>query len=283
MLGYRAGTKGGFGVYYETLVALHGVLDRHPWAAHLSCGDQGSELYDLAMRRSEAYGWYSTGGWTYEYQGWGEARVVQDPGRWADCMAGGDWTSDGEVRELAWMTADIPVDVREPRLPILHVARILSDAVHRIGRVRFTGLHAVLPLRELAGDASDDLEAMRGWFALADPSGSVPVSVTAAASPATAGKAAAVCAAIEERLGGLGRAEVAGGRLDVSGMADLNGDHGYHKSRERGVLRFACRVPEWSLDAAVWLVEVVGDALRATGCAEQVVVSASLAARPDAG
>lgn len=268
-------------MYYETLVALHGVLDRYPWAAHLACDDTGSPLYDLAMRRSEGYGWYSTGGWTYKYEGWGEARIVQDPGRWADCLAGGDWTQDGEVRELAWMSADIPVDVREPRLPVLHIARILSDAVHRIGRVRFTGLHAVLPLHELVGDASDDLEAMRNWFALADPSASVPVTVTVGAGPTAWGKETAVCSAARERLGDIAEIDVAAGRLDVSGMADLHGEHGYNKSRERGVLRFTCRTREWSPDVAVWLVEVMGDALRATGCAEQVVVTASLAATPD--
>ncbi|MFG2092263.1 hypothetical protein [Streptomyces sp. NPDC048612] len=267
-------------MYYETLVALHGVLDRYPWAEHITCDDTGSELFGLAMRRSEAYGWYSTGGWTYPFKGWGEARVVQDPGRWADCLAGGDWTQDGRVRQLAWMSADIPVDVREPRFPVLHVARILSDAVNRIGLVRFTGLHAVLPLQELVGDASDDLEEMRDWFALADPSTSVPVSVTVAAGPAVSGKAAAVCGAVGERLGGLAEVEVAAGELDLSGMADARGEHGYNKGRERGVMRFACRAREWSPDVAVWLVEVVSDALRATGCAEQVVVTVSLASPP---
>ncbi|MET7622669.1 hypothetical protein [Streptomyces sp. NPDC005408] len=269
-------------MYYETLVALHGVLDRYPWAAHITCGDTGSELYDLAMRRSEAYGWYSTGGWTYKYEGWGEARIVQDPGRWADSLAGGDWTQDGKVRELAWMSAEIPVDVREPRLPVLHVARILSDAVNRIGRVRFTGLHAVLPLQELVGDASDDLEAMRNWFALADPSKSFSVSLTVAAGPTASGKEMAVCRAVSERLGDIAGVEVAAGLLDVSGMADVDGEHGYNKGRERGVMRFACRAPEWSVDVAVWLVEVVGDALRAAECAEQVVVTASLASQPEA-
>ncbi|MEV6163062.1 hypothetical protein AB0L71_14245 [Streptomyces sp. NPDC052052] len=173
------------------------------------------------------------------------------------------------------MSVEIPVDVREPRLPLLHVARILSDAVNRVGRVRFTGLHAVLPLQELVGDASDDFQAMCRWFALTDPSTSVPVNVTVAAGPTMRGKEAAVCGAIGERLGDVAEAEVAAGPLDLSGMADVNGEHGYHKGRERGVLRFVCRVPEWSVDAAVWLVEVVGDALRAAECAEQVVVTAS--------
>lgn len=267
-------------MYYETLVALHGVLDRHPWAEHLTCDDTGSEIFGLALQRAEAYGWYSTGGWTYAYSGWGEARVVQDPGRWADCLAGGDWTQDGKVRELAWMSADIPVDVRMARLPVLHVARVLSDALHRVGRVRFTGLHAVLPLQELVGDASDDLDAMREWFTLADPSSSVPVSVTVAAGPAASGKASAVRTAMLERLGGLAGVEVAAGKVDLSGMADLHGEHGYRKGRTRGVLGFVCHPREWSLEAAVWLVEVAGDALRAVGCAEQVVVTVSPASAP---
>lgn len=90
-------------------------------------------------------------------------------------------------------------------------------------------------------------------------------------------KETAVCGAVRERLGDIAEVEVAAGRLDLSGMADVDGEHGYNKGRERGVLRFTCRVPEWSVDAAVWLVEVVGDALRAAECAEQVVVTASLA------
>lgn len=266
-------------MYHETLVALHGVLDRHPWTEHVTCDDHGSELFDLAMNRSDAYGWYSTGGWTYPYRGWGEARiVVQDPGRWADCGAGGDWTQDGRVRELAWMSADIPLGVREPRLPVLHIARILSDAVHRLGRVRFTGLHAVLPVAELAGDASDALAAMRRWFALADPSRSVPVSVTVADGPALPEKAAAVRDAMRGRLGDVADVEVAIGEVDLSGLADVHGEHGehgYNKSRERGVLRLACRTRERSPEVAVWLVETVGDALRAVGHAERAIVTAS--------
>lgn len=238
-------------MYYETLVALHGVLDRHPWTEHVTCDDHGSELFGLAMNRSDAYGWYSTGGWTYPYRGWGEARiVVQDPGRWADCGAGGDWTQDGRVRELAWMSADIPLGVREPRLP-------------------------VLPVAELAGDASDALAAMRRWFALADPSRSVPVSVTVADGPALPEKAAAVRDAMRGRLGDVADVEVATGEVDLSGLADVHGERGYNKSRERGVLRLACRTREWSPEVAVWLVETVGDALRAVGHAERAIVTAS--------
>ncbi len=271
----------GLYVYYGTLVALHGVLDRHPWTRHITCDDHGSELFDLAMNRSDAYGWHSTGGWTYPYKGWGEARiVVQDPGRWADCLAGGDWTQDGQVREVAWMAADIPLDVREPRLPILHIARILSDAVNRLGRVRFTGLHATLPVGELVGDASDDLAAMRRWFALADPSRSVSVSVTVADGPTLPEKAATVRDAARERLGDAADIEIATGETDLSGLADVRGEHGYDKSRERGVTRFVCRTREWSPDVAVWLVEVVGDALRAVGHTERAIVTASLASTP---
>ncbi len=43
------------------------------------------------------------------------------------------------------------------------------------------------------------------------------------------------------------------------------------------MLRFVCRVPEWSVDVAVWLSEVVGDGLRAAECSDRVVVTASLA------
>jgi hypothetical protein len=49
------------------------------------------------------------------------------------------------------------------------------------------------------------------------------------------------------------------------------------------VLRLACRTREWSPDVAVWLVEVVGDALRAIGHAERAIVTASLASPPTAG
>ncbi|MEU3027630.1 hypothetical protein ACPCBC_19925 [Streptomyces incarnatus] len=91
--------------------------------------------------------------------------------------AGGERTQDGRVRQLAWLQSSLPRPAHTPggkwrarRLPILPVIMVLSDALHRIGTVRLTGIHALVPLHR-AGDARVELAETADWFALADPRG----------------------------------------------------------------------------------------------------------------
>ncbi|MBH1936145.1 hypothetical protein I5Q34_18025 [Streptomyces sp. AV19] len=144
------------------------------------------------------------------------------------------------------------------------------------GRVRFTGLHASLPLGELVGDTPGQLAAMREWFDLADPVASFAVGVTAVGGPVMSGRLQDARDAVAERLDGIAGHEATYEEAGMPGLAGARGERGFNRARERGVLRFACCTREWSPDVAVRLAEEAGGALRGAGCAEQVVVSASL-------
>ncbi|WP_416484015.1 hypothetical protein [Streptomyces sp. CL12] len=71
---------------------------------------------------------------------------------------------------------------RARRLPILPVITVLSDALHRIGTIRLTGTHALVPLHR-AGDTRIELAEVADWFALADPSGAARPTVAVSALP----------------------------------------------------------------------------------------------------
>lgn len=58
---------------------------------------------------------------------------------------------------------------------------------------------------------------------------------------------------------------------------ELDLDQALHTHGMREVARFGCRTREWSPDIAVWLVEMVADALRTAGLSTHLVITASLA------
>ncbi|MBQ1160054.1 hypothetical protein KBZ21_18400 [Streptomyces sp. A73] len=259
-----------------TTVGVHGLLDRHPW---LASGDQGelrASVLDLALVRADAYGWHAPYGW----QTRAGKKLFHVPDRWLDCDKGGDWSGRNQIGELAWMRADVPEDARQPRLPVLPMTRTLVEALDRVGTVTFTALRACLPLQITAGDATDDLDDMREWFSLASPSVAVDIQVTVSAAASRAwespDEAARVRDAVQERLGAAAEAEIAS-------SADISRMPGRARTRSplegaRRTAHFVCHAREWTPDVAVWLVDVTGDALRATGHSAPVVVTVSSAA-----
>lgn len=131
------------------IVGLHGVLDRHPWIDRVRTEfDLEEDVFSLAVKRASAYAWSST--------------VLTDKpagNLWDHNDADGDWTQDGQVRQLAWLQSSLPRPLHTPgkrqrarRLPVLPVITVLSDALRRVGTVRLTGTHALVPLHR-AGDA----------------------------------------------------------------------------------------------------------------------------------
>ncbi|MFE9389411.1 hypothetical protein [Streptomyces sp. NPDC006784] len=260
-------------------VGVHGTLDLHPW---LEDGHQEmfrEKVLDLALVRADAYGWYAPYGWRTA----SGKKLFHVPDRWLDCDKGGDWSGGDEIRELAWARADIPdEDARYPRLPVLAMTRTLVDALTRVGAVTFTALHSYLPLQITSGDASDDLDDMREWFSLASPSTSIAINVTVTAAPPvtwdSSAETARVHRAVQERLGGAATVEI----LPPADSSPLPG-----RARIRALIEgarraagFVFHVREWTPDVAVWLTEVTGDALRATGHSAPFEVTASLASVP---
>ncbi|WP_157847762.1 hypothetical protein [Streptomyces violens] len=259
-------------------VGAHGILNRHPWLENGDAEEFRETVMDLALVRAEAYDWHAPYGWRTP-QG---KKLFPDPQRWLECDKGGDWAGGDEVRELAWMRADIPEDVRHSRLPVLPMTRMLFDALERVGEVAFTALCTYLPLQITAGDASSDLDDMREWFSLASPSAPVDVHVTVSAAPNAAWdtpeEPARVLTAVQERLGMAAEARMPS-RIDAAHLVRRG------TSREllqgtRPTAQFVVRAREWSPEVSAWLTEATGDALRATGHSSPAVVTVSRASSP---
>ncbi|MEV0126129.1 hypothetical protein AB0I16_32065 [Streptomyces sp. NPDC050703] len=282
------------------VVGLHGTLQLSPWFDRvvtreddtegpagdsvLNSGDgEGSveeDLLFLAVDRAGSYGWRTVSGLLHED---GEVTAGHEPTAWAHEEVGGDWTQDGEVRQLAWLGAGVRTDPPRPGIPVRPIALVLSETLARVGTVTFTGLHALLPLHATERDTAFHQIELAPWFGLADPDARYEVVVTVSCRPGEGGvgerDAAAVCAAVRERAAGV---------VDVSaptaegGLAGLDLDLGrtVHTEGMREVIRFGCVTREWSPDVAVWLVESTAEALRETGRTAPVVVTASVAPGP---
>ena len=261
------------------ILGLHGILDRHPWIDRVSAEyDLDEDVFSLAVKRAAAYGWSST------HLSSGSELGGQ---RWGHNDAGGDWTQDGRVRQIAWLQLSPAEDLNEQRLPVLPAATVLGDALRRVGRFRLTGLHALVPLR-LAPDSGFDLVSAADWFALADPDGSAELTVTLSAGDTTGldGRAGLddrvqeVCDLARERTHGRMAIEAisAPGSRHEGLSLPLAGELQTIGMRE--VMAFRCGAREWSLDVATWTIEIFIDALRATGTVNPVLLTVSGPAGP---
>lgn len=256
------------------IVGLHGVLDRHPWIDRVSAEfDLDEDVFSLAVKRASAYAWSSTA-------------LTDKPADnlWDHNDADGDWTQDGHVRQLAWLQSQLPRPVNTPgkkqrarRLPVLPVITVLSDVLRRVGTIRLTGAHALVPLHR-AGDARIELAEVAAWFALADPSGAASLTVTVSALPSAklAARAAEIREAALERtyqhmtVEPLKHANTMtpGLARPLAGVVQAEG--------LRRALAFRCGVREWSTDVAAWTTEVFADSIRAvTGLSGLILITVS--------
>ncbi|MEU9401653.1 hypothetical protein [Streptomyces sp. NPDC048242] len=212
-------------------VELHGVLRRHPWISQVSADhDRDEDVYSLVVKRAAAYGWSST------HLSPGQALGGR---RWEHADAGGDWSQDGAVRQLARLTVHPATDLPAQHLPVLPMTQVLTDALHRIGKVRFTALRSRVPVA-LAPDTGFDLRGDADWFALSDPAARTDITVSVSPTPPVA---AEQLAARVTRL--------SQGHVCLSPSPDS--------------LALQGTAPEWTPQAAAWITEIVIDALRASG------------------
>lgn len=256
------------------IVGLHGVLARHPWIDRVSTEfDLEEDVFSLAVKRATAYAWSST--------------VLTDKpadNLWDHNDADGDWTQDGQVRQLAWLQSSLPRPLNTPgkrqrarRLPVLPVITVLSDALRRVGTVRLTGTHALVPLHR-AGDARVELAEVADWFALADPSGAASLTVTVSALPSAdlGARAAGIRdAALDRTYGHLSVEPLKPAAAKTPGLAPpLAG--AVQAEGLRRALAFRCEAREWSTDVAAWATEVFADSVRAvTGLSGPVLLTVS--------
>lgn len=215
------------------VMRVHGRLTLHAWlAAAHREGRLEEDLFSLAVARTTAYGWADFG---HGLTGT----------RWGHNDAGGDWAQDGKVREIAWIQVDCAEAPAGQRVPLTPLGRVVGECLSRVGTFDVNAVEVSIPVYE-AVDARHDLAYSATWAGLADPAGRAEctVSVDAIADPA---RAATVVEACRARAG-----EAA--RFDHDGT------------------RLLCRLREWSLDAAIWVLEIVTDALRVSGLVTQAQV-----------
>ncbi|MFC4889285.1 hypothetical protein ACFPK5_29585 [Streptomyces beijiangensis] len=216
------------------------------------------------MKRAAAYGWSST------RFGAGAELGGQ---RWSHNDAGGDLTPDGGVRQRAWLQVSVAEDLNAQHLPVLPAVTVLSDALHRMGAFRFTGLHALVPLH-LAPDSRFDLAGDAAWFALADPASSMGLMVTLSARETSGlhGRTAEIRAlALARTFGRMTLERVSPGQFAQQGLAGE-----LQRSDMQEAMAFRCVAPEWSPDIAAWVTEVLVDALRAAGVAHPALLTVSI-------
>ncbi|MEU6443200.1 hypothetical protein [Streptomyces sp. NPDC047046] len=257
------------------IVGLHGVLDKHPWIEQVNAEfDLEEDVFSLAVQRASAFAWSSTA-----------LTDEQTENLWDHNDADGDWTPDGTVRQLAWLQTSLPRPAqtpgrarREPRLPILPVLTVLSDALRRVGTVRLTGTHTLAPLHR-AGDARVALAENADWYTLANPADATTLTVTVSALPS---------AHLAERAGEIREAALARtyGNMQVTALtpATAAAPPGLARplagmvqaERLRTALAFRCDVREWSTDVAAWTTEVFADSIRTvTGLSGLVLIAVS--------
>ena len=247
------------------IVGIHGVLHLAPWlrpALDDPEDEAPEDVFSLVVRRSTALGLTS-------FHRGGPEHV-----RWHHNDAGGDWTQDGRVRQVAWLQV-AAADAPGQRLPIAPAAAVLTDALGRVGQLRFTGMHTLLSLR-LATDARADLASWADWFTVADPAGSATVAVSVSVDRAAdlVPVRAALMAAVRERAHDGATIEV----TDALSAAD-----GLDRPLAGELLReglgepvyFECGLPEWSPDIAVWVTELFVDAMRETITAATTLITVS--------
>ncbi|MFI5755449.1 hypothetical protein [Streptomyces sp. NPDC051569] len=225
-------------------VEVYGVLKQDAWIGQVSVDhDLDEDLFSLAVKRAEAYGWSST------VLGAGNELGGR---RWVHADAGGDWSQDGQARQLAWLTVYPASDLQAQHLPVLPMARVLTDVLQRVGELRLTGLRVRVPMR-LARDAGFRLRAAADWFSLASPDARTDVTVTISTGPG-------VCVA-----------EV----LDVAARCG----HGHLRIHETKTdsstpdIVLAGTSPEWTSDAGAWITEVIIESLRVSGVRAPVEIA----------
>ncbi|KUF19383.1 MULTISPECIES: hypothetical protein [Streptomyces] len=273
-------------------VGLHGTLQLRPWFDGVMPQDGDTDVAEdvlsLVVDRAGSYGWRTVGGLLHEN---GEVTASHEPTAWAHEEVGGDWTQDGQVRQLAWLGAGVLTDPPRPGLPLRPIALLLSEALARAGEVTFTGLHALLPLHATERDTAFHQIELAPWFGLADPDARYEVVVTVSCrTPGDGGggehDVTALREAVREKAQGMVDVFAAGTKDTPSGAEsalpglDLDLRRTVHTDGMREVVRFGCGTREWSPDVAVWLVEMTAEALREAGRPAPVVVTASLVTPP---
>lgn len=244
------------------LLGVHGVLDMHPWlrAEHASSGLE-EDAFSLVMKRSVAQ----------QLTGFGRDRPAGS--RWDHNDAGGDWTQDDQQHELAWLQAAISPS--SARLPIQSALSVLSDVLTRVGRWRLEAVHGVLPV-SAAGDGRADLATVWSWFTLADPARPTRVTIRVASNEARklADSTPSLCDQARERSYGLLSFTPVQSPSEDPLKRRMTGE--IFTQGMSGGAQIECVAPEWSVDIAAWIMDIVVDVLRGSALLAEALVTVTV-------
>ncbi|MFI6404914.1 hypothetical protein [Streptomyces sp. NPDC050548] len=261
------------GVDLTMTVEVHGVLREHAWTGQVGADhDLDEDLFSLVVKRAAAYGWSST-----RFSAGSELGGQ----RWGHADAGGDWSQDGRVRRLAWLTGYPATGLREQHLPVLPMTRVMTDSLARVGESDFTGLTVRVPV-QLAPDIRFDLVGDADWFALSAPDARTEVVVSVLGPVGTAAERVRELV-VQRGHGQLHAEQVTEGTGKVTGAgtgagagragAPMDAGRAGRRAGAYDRATFACDLPEWTPDAAAWLAEVFIDALRTVGVRDTVEIA----------
>jgi hypothetical protein len=233
----------------EFYLGVHGVLTLHPWLAEVPEDDLEEDGHSLVMKRAEALGLADFDPHSPE------------PVRWLHSDAGGDWTQDGTVRQVAWLQG-YAVDVPQQRMPLHPAFGVLGDVIRRLGQVELRAVHGLVPLT-LGHRSIMRLVTMMDWYEMADPGSATDLRISVRTDTGRTGLGEAIREEIDRdrrrECLQLGPAE----RGADPGLPHMEGEEILQDATNSEVL--AGRGRTWSLDFAAWALETVADACRAVG------------------
>ncbi|SDQ16492.1 hypothetical protein [Actinopolyspora saharensis] len=192
--------------------------------------------------------------------------------RWSTEEAGGDWTQDGRVREIAWMQAR-PLNLAYQGWPVWPALGCIEDGLRRVGTVEPAGVHAALPL-QLDTHHRQQFTGTYEWFELAEQAAARREFTVSLYTGGDGGVVPqALLRAITERASVLLDVQLA--EQPVVGAVDPDQLEGrWMVDDELHGVHFRCRGPEWSLDMAAFVTDVVADAAKHAGVARPVLLTA---------
>ncbi|MEV0847569.1 hypothetical protein AB0J21_17150 [Streptomyces sp. NPDC049954] len=220
---------------------VSGTLRLHPWFS-----DTGLEedLYSLAVKRAQAYGWTTT----LHSAGTEPASI-----RWHHADAAQDWSQDGRIRRLAALEI-YPVTPHGQALPLLPVTQVVTDCLDRVGEARLTAYRYQLPVH-LAHDLGTVAADGDAWFSLSPPDAAARAEITAELPPSGQDK-------IIDTLAGRNALRLGPARPGPQSGGSHPPGSGGSPTRP---WTWPVLLPEWSPSAAAWATAVLCDVLCETG------------------
>ncbi|QUH04909.1 hypothetical protein HUO13_32720 [Saccharopolyspora erythraea] len=192
--------------------------------------------------------------------------------RWRQEEAGGDWTQDGNARQVAWLQAEA-VNLDKQRIPVWMALACVDDAVAKIGTLETVGAHAVLPLHRRTPPRPRLVNAVE-WFSLQSeaPKREFTISLYTTNGDKAFDADALVAEFRSSTTSLLNVEPVDEPSAGAPSPDELEGR--WLLGDNLAQLHLLCQAREWSLDMAALVTDAVAHAAEAGGVHQPLLVSA---------